>query len=278
MRGQIMGGACGAAGAVTAREMCTRPVSCVCVCACAARACLGVSACLHVCAACTCRMYPCARVCVCTCVLHVCGALRTCVHTPCARVRAHVPCVRAHVPCVREHLCVRCPRRPPGTVPQPQSRVGGVGAVSASGSVLGCRWARSSWSGNSLESPGTHRVTHLGPPHSAAAASGFPGARPGRPRCDPGCSEAEARPRSADGAPERGGLAADRDGAGARPALRASLRVRVPCPCGPAVSGTACDLRVAFVHGDDMQRDSRVARSARPSPGAPLAITATAFL
>lgn len=111
--------------------------------------------------------------CVCTCVLHVCGALRTCVHTPCARVCARVPCVR-------EHLCVRCPRRPPGTVPQPQSRVGGVGAVSASGSVLGCRWARSSWSGNSLESPGTHRVTHLGPPHSAAAASGFPGARPVR--------------------------------------------------------------------------------------------------
>lgn len=272
------GGACGAAGAVTAREMCTRPVSCVCVCVHALR--VRVWACL--------RVYTCVQrvhvvcihvlVCVCTCVLHVCGALRTCVHTPCARVCARVPCVRARVPCVREHLCVRCPRRPPGTVPQPQSRVGGVGAVSASGSVLGCRWARSSWSGNSLESPGTHRVTHLGPPHSAAAASEFPGARPGRPRCDPGCSEAEARPRSADGAPERGGLAADRDGAGARPALRASLRVRVPCPCGPAVSGTACDLRVAFVHGDDMQRDSRVARSARPGPGAPLAITATAFL
>lgn len=241
----------------------------VCVCVCMRCACVSGRVCVstRVCSVYMSYVSMCSCVCVHVCLACVRGSAHLCAHALCT-------CV----PCVREQLCVRCPRRPPGTVPQPQSRVGGVGAVSASGSVLGCRWARSSWSGNSLESPGTHRVTHLGPPHSAAAASGFPGARPGRPRCDPGCSEAEARPRSADGAPERGGLAADRDGAGVRPALRASLRVRVPCPCGPAVSRTACDLRVAFVHGDDMQRDSRVARSARPAPGAPLAITATAFL
>lgn len=95
------------------RDVHTPCLVCVCVCACAARACLGVSACLHVCAACACRMYPCDRVCVCARVSCMCAGLCAPV---CTRL-VHA-CVRVCPACVNTCACAargaprgRCPSR-----------------------------------------------------------------------------------------------------------------------------------------------------------------------